>query len=742
MLPSFSPNSQPRSAAVDTKAYSCLNCRHRKVKCDRRVPCSNCEKLDKQCSFVPPVRGKRKRTKAPREGLHAKLKRYEELLKSCGVKIEEPTEESPAHNSDSDSETTSPPDVEVLAADHQTPLADQLDPFGLQQTKPVFIAKEDVSRYMDGPLWTNLHGSIPESEAEGLNGSLDALIDGANAQEADIFLHSGQSNDFPFGTAHRTEDLASLHPPDHIIAKMKEVYADRIDPLLKILHLPTFWPMLTGAAHDPYNLPKSLEALVFNFYLASISCLEDGECQSALGAPRALLYLRYRTAARQALVGAGFMSTSSPTTLQAYVMFMVFNSPFIVKMAVRSSYRGDTLYMLSGVAVRLARKMGLHRDGSSLGLPPFETEMRRRLWWSVVHVDFRMADLLSTRPSLDIFASDTKFPLNVFDEDLQPDMSRPPAERTGITSMMVCLFRCEILEFLRKFTTPTSNDLRWELLKTADLTIVQKDNLISQLEDQWERKWMRHFDPSNSLHTLASIMIRSSICKIKFFTHIPSRPAGHGSKLSPLDRDIVFNNAVKLLEYTSLLPGNPALEKYMWQISTNYMWNISLYVLIEARHRKVGPEVDRLWSLIGVVLVKYPQIFETSTGAVYSALRKWTLEVWDDYIAAMRSAKLPDPVTPDYINAMRRCVQAKASAPTEAAASRPARESDSTWPAALGPTGYDNVQPTRRRDMGIVPGAEPLDTYAFPDLLSFEANPYDWEQWEQLVAEEGGTFSV
>jgi hypothetical protein len=34
------------------------------------------------------MRGKRPKTKAPTEGLHAKLRRYETLLKSYGAKIE------------------------------------------------------------------------------------------------------------------------------------------------------------------------------------------------------------------------------------------------------------------------------------------------------------------------------------------------------------------------------------------------------------------------------------------------------------------------------------------------------------------------------------------------------------------------------------------------------------------------------------------------------------------------------
>jgi hypothetical protein len=133
---------QPR-LDVDLKSYSCLTCRQRKVKCDRHNPCSNCVKAARQCSFIPHVRGKRKRTKAPKEGLHAKLRRYEELLKSYGAKIE-PSE----YDGDSDSETVSQPDLD-MAEDADPRSKTGPGSFALKEMKPRLIDKEGSSRYFD-----------------------------------------------------------------------------------------------------------------------------------------------------------------------------------------------------------------------------------------------------------------------------------------------------------------------------------------------------------------------------------------------------------------------------------------------------------------------------------------------------------------------------------------------------------------------------------------------------------------
>ena len=142
LLPAMDQVERPESDA-DFKSHSCLACRQRKVKCDRHNPCSNCVKTARPCSFVAPVRGKRKRTKVPKEGLHAKLRRYEELLKSHGADIE-----ASEYGDDSESETASPPNVgrtEKPGA-HSNAISDS---FSIDDIKPRLIDKEGSSRYFD-----------------------------------------------------------------------------------------------------------------------------------------------------------------------------------------------------------------------------------------------------------------------------------------------------------------------------------------------------------------------------------------------------------------------------------------------------------------------------------------------------------------------------------------------------------------------------------------------------------------
>jgi hypothetical protein len=360
--------------------------------------------------------------------------------------------------------------------------------------------------------------------------------------------------------------------------------------------------------------------------------------------------------------------------------------------------------------------MGLHRDGTFLGLPPFETEMRRRLWWHIAHIDFRTADVMGTKPSPEISTADTKRPINVDDSELYPGMASLPEDYNGITGITLCIIKCEMIASLCKCAATQPIDMRWEMLYSPDISLATKDGVIDEVEDHMEKKYLRHCDPLDPFHTFISIMVRSAVCKMRLFAHnlrqySPRYPA------SQKDHDIAFHNAMKLLEYAGMVQaGHMGLDKYMWQIGTSYCWNTMLYLLMEVRYRKVGPEIDKAWKQIGVVFARAPQVFSEFTGSVYVALGKWTLEV-------------PEPVPPDYIHAIRDYQKSKLESEARVAEKK-ANPKPVTWP----PTSFDKASYVDYLDVGYA------ESPNFPDFSSFDTDPSQWLQWEQLVADQS-TFT-
>lgn len=190
-----------------------------------------------------------------------------------------------------------------------------------------------------------------------------------------------------YGALTPKQDLLHLHPTYEMAIKLWKVYVRNVDPIIRIIHLPTGLEMVQRAAANPSAVSKVTEALLFAIYFfATVSTSED-QFQREFGESCASLQDRYHLATRQALVSCQFMKTTELAILQAYVLFLL---------AVRPKYDPHTFWILTGIAVRLGQRMGLHRDGETLGLNPFDVEMRRRLFWQLLSLDGMSGQLSGT----------------------------------------------------------------------------------------------------------------------------------------------------------------------------------------------------------------------------------------------------------------------------------------------------------------------------------------------------------
>jgi hypothetical protein len=94
-----------------------------------------------------------------------------------------------------------------------------------------------------------------------------------------------------------------------------------------------------------------------------------------------------------------------------------------------------------GLAFRIAQNMAIYRDGELFKLKPFDTELRRRLWYQLLFLDLRAAearDCLST-----VLQYDTRLPMHINDSDIFPEMTEHPKPATSLTDLTVPLMRYE-----------------------------------------------------------------------------------------------------------------------------------------------------------------------------------------------------------------------------------------------------------------------------------------------------------
>lgn len=92
--PSTTAGETPKSNASATqppppRKHPCLLCQQRKVKCDRKEPCSNCVKAGvAKCEAAPQYPPRKRKRRFPEAELLARLRRYERHLRSYGADLE------------------------------------------------------------------------------------------------------------------------------------------------------------------------------------------------------------------------------------------------------------------------------------------------------------------------------------------------------------------------------------------------------------------------------------------------------------------------------------------------------------------------------------------------------------------------------------------------------------------------------------------------------------------------------
>ncbi|KAK4945764.1 hypothetical protein LTR10_015112 [Elasticomyces elasticus] len=724
-----------------TKAFSCIRCFERKVKCDKQNPCTNCAKSQVECVFRVPPPPRRRKKRLQEDALLERLRKCEQLLKSKGISVDgtPSTTESPTVGSDT---PTVPPTDDFAAALSRFAVLPQFPASKNGQ----LLVNQGKSRFIENNLWTSVANEFHGNEAIGEHYSEDEDEDGTPV---------GESSDFIFGYTPSSNNIQNLHPPPEHIMVLWQAFLDNINPMSKVIHYPTFQQTLIQASTHLDNLPRALEALMFSIYNAAIFSMDDDECGMKLGESRKTLLARYRHATRKALARAQFLGTSDIQVLQAFLLYLI---------TMREEYDSRTTWTLTGVASRIAQGMGLHRDGTTFGMAPFENEMRRRLWWQLMNLDFRSAELSGSGRFVDIELFDTKPPRNIDDADIWPEMKEPPIAGEKPTEMIACMLRTEFGSFWKE-KVQTKKNVSFENLRISSpwtTSLEERDAHINELEQRIEERYLRYCDPSIPIQFMCIIMGRAAMNSMRLMAHHP-RKYPDPDKLPQSERDLLWKLCINLVETDNLAHASKGIRKFMWHINVHFQWQALIYLLDELRTHTLGDKVDKAWEGIGELFQNHWVFVTNNKKPLHVAVGSLCLKAYSAREAALREKTngVYPKVIPEYIRLLRE--QRKnvpvmnAASKTEVEPGKPGIATDlssvptSQWQENLS-TDYSQQQPLSQQNFGIQqplpaflpPQATaqaqlptlPTDEWMFPSDptlmqdLAMADLPMDWAQWD------------
>jgi hypothetical protein len=287
----------------------------------------------------------------------------------------------------------------------------------------------------------------------------------------------------------------------------------------------------------------------------------------------------------------------------------------------------------------LAIGIGLHRDGTNLGLCPFDTEMRRRIWWQICVLDIRAAEDHGSDPLIREDAFETRFPLNLNDEDLYPKMTETPTERVGVSHITFCMIRFEICRVARTLTYGSDTTI-------TERTFEQKEQIVYDLHEMLERKYIRYCleVDAEPLYWVAATVSRLIVAKmsiIVFFrgTDVPGELPQH-------IRDRLFIAAIELMEYSTLLEAGSSTKKWGWLFHTYVQWHAIVFILREVCIRLRCPLVERAWRAVDCVFNDWGDAVKHSkspnNGMLWLPLKKLMAKARRKREADLKAASMGD----------------------------------------------------------------------------------------------------
>ncbi|KAI5862733.1 fungal-specific transcription factor domain-containing protein [Durotheca rogersii] len=592
------------SSGKAPRVLACVLCQSRKIKCDRKTPCSNCIKANSTCTPSTPAPARKRRR--PNQDLQQRLARCEKLLSEYAT-----------------AKPSAPSSTESPGRDQNWMPTGKL------------IVDDGGVKFVDSFLWGSIHGELAAMR--------EILEDDENADDPCTPADS-QSPDPNTGLIlSDTSDanLEDLHPMPAHVFYLWHIFLERVNPLTKVIHVPTVQPLLVEAATSRANVPKNIEALLFSIYSMAVVALAEEECVERFGSTKEEAYSRFSSGCRVALMRIGILKNYDMVVLQALVIYLL---------SLPGRYDRHAAWILNGVTVRIAQKMGLHRDGDFLGLSPFETEIRRRVWWRIVLLDAMYALMSGLGQSLLPRLWDTKEPLNIDDSDLYPSMTtiRP---KDSPTEMVFCLICCEVAKTM--VDTPELHAVILQNEMGSETTVPEKieraKNRVDELDKAISDILSKYSDLSmGPVHILAaetqSIMVaklRELICPMR------EQPEWGTEIFTPKDH----------LFKLSLTAGEHILKMYqfsktggafLWFVRSHFQIEVFVYMVGQLSWRTSGQLVERAWAVTEVSYGYYSELYDLSVkGHTTAAIL--TVRAWEVRENVLREATGTTPERPGYI---------------------------------------------------------------------------------------------
>ncbi|RMY06221.1 hypothetical protein D0867_09773 [Hortaea werneckii] len=615
--PADSKHVQPRVRRRNRLITSCLECRRRKLKCDKTAPCANCTRFKRDCLYLAsssdPGNQQRLADMKEKMGVLERNLEREVANKNAkahfgGVHITKPASTETSHTHvDANEEEELGEDEEDL---EPTPLAaldnvyednndDELMDLGVQMGKmriservggwirPKLVDElndtlKDVmggkSRWSTSPL-TVEHREPPKPTPK-IQASPKSYIG-----PGPDYIAPASSFFFP-GTNMNTsliDYLPSRTAADSLVSQ----YFMAVHYMCRAVHRQTFeaqYALFWGQIATGNEPAPSIQAVMFAAMFSAAVSMDETQATQRFGTSRSALIDSLRSGTEMALAKANFLRTTRVDVMQAFVMYLI---P-LIRAEVSRAHSA-----LVGTAIRLAECMGLHRDGSQYSMSPVEVHVRRLVWHQLCFLDMRTCEATGPRPQIRPGDYDTRFPLNVDDADLLADPSRV-GDMPYWTDATLMRIRCEAVELRRSL---------WFDMVQIDRKKKSLTSVVVKVQKTWNNMTQKYFAMMNDsvpFHVLAKHILTLGLQGC--FLQVLHRYLFSTSQRMPDRlRQILIEAGLTQMENAIALETNAELAPWAWYRGAFNQYHSALMLMVEVYAYPMRKDAAKIWKCLDYI---------------------------------------------------------------------------------------------------------------------------------------------
>lgn len=186
------------------------------------------------------------------------------------------------------------------------------------------IKEEGGVRFMDSYLWASVYDELQ---------AMRDIVDTDDPEDSSVLgaedLTPENHTDLYFPGDASVANLDELQPDPVHVFRLWQLFLDRVNPLTKVIHVPTLQPYVMEAASNMSNIPLNYQALLFAIFNMAAVSLTDVESIQMLGMPREDAVKRFTAGTKIALNRYNFLKTYHMASLQALVLYLVRHAPDI-----------------------------------------------------------------------------------------------------------------------------------------------------------------------------------------------------------------------------------------------------------------------------------------------------------------------------------------------------------------------------------------------------------------------------